>query len=107
MSVQKAGSLLPHQGSERSWSTIDRPRYDPQEDTVSYGLYYITQHAKTGDVFIGGEKQKSGELFSSDDTTTSSVSQTTLENILPTIFLKGWEEGEVPVIRKVWSGIMG
>lgn len=107
MSVQEAGPELPQQGGERSWSTVDKPRYDAQEGTISYGLYYITQNAKTGDVFIGGEKQKIEEALSSDDTQTSAVSRCTLENILPTIFAKGWREGEVPEVRKLWSGIMG
>lgn len=35
MSVQKAGTDLPRQGSERSWSTIDQPRYDPRDGTFS------------------------------------------------------------------------
>lgn len=107
MSVQKAGVDLPHQGHERSWSMIDKPRYDAQEGTFSYGLYYITQSPTTGDVYIGGEKQKIDEVLSSDDTTTSTVSQNTLENVLPTIFAKGWREGEVPEVKKLWSGIMG
>lgn len=107
MSVQKAGPELPHKGDERSWSMIDKPRYDPQDGTFSYGLYYITQGPTTGDVFIGGEKQQIGEVLSSDDTAISSISKTTLENILPTIFAKGWREGEVPEVRKPWSGIMG
>lgn len=107
MSVQKVGSELPHLGNERSWSTIDRPRYDSQEGTISYGLYYITQNAVTGDVFIGGEKQKIDEALSSDDTEISTVSQERLESILPTIFVDGWRKGEVPEVRKLWSGVMG
>lgn len=107
MSVQKAGSELPHQGGERSWSTIDKPMYDARDGTLTLGLYYITQNATTGDVFIGGEKQKIGEVLNSDDTTISSISKQTLENILPTIFAKGWPEGEAPEVRKLWSGVMG
>ncbi|CZT24674.1 uncharacterized protein RCC_10401 [Ramularia collo-cygni] len=107
MSVQKAGSELPSQGDQRSWSMIDKPQYNNQDSTFSYGLYYITQDPMTGDVFIGGEKQRIGEVLSSDDTTTSSVSQKTLENILPTIFAKGWRDGEVPEVKKLWSGVMG
>ncbi|KAF2166966.1 hypothetical protein M409DRAFT_23011 [Zasmidium cellare ATCC 36951] len=107
MSTQQAGPELPHEGDQQSWSVLDKPTYDVKDDTFSYGLYYITQNATTGDVFIGGEKQKVDEMLSSDDSTISQVSKETLEGILPSIFEKGWPVNEKPHVRKLWSGIMG
>lgn len=107
MSTQQAGSNLPHEGGKTSWSTIDKPKYDAKDETFSYGLYYITQNPATGDVFIGGERQKMNEILCSDDSTISEISRETLEGILPTIFEKGWLKDEKPHVRKLWSGVMG
>lgn len=107
MSTQEAGPEFPNHGNKKSWSTVRKPAYDPTDGTVSYGLYYITQNAKTGDIFIGGEKQKSNELLTSDDSTISTVSKEKLISILPEIFSTGWPARQKPVVRSVWSGIMG
>ncbi|KAI5360275.1 Putative FAD dependent oxidoreductase, FAD/NAD(P)-binding domain superfamily [Septoria linicola] len=107
MSVQASGPNFPNEGSQKSWSTLGKPRYDAQTGHFSYGLYYITQNSHTGDIFIGGEKQILTELLTSDDTTISLISKDALESVLPTIFDKGWPEGQKPEIKKVWSGIMG
>lgn len=107
MSAQAAGPEFPNEGDTKSWSTFDQPKYDPKTGQFSYGLYYITQNAKTGDIFIGGEKQHPSEILNSDDTVISSVSKDALVNVLPKIFDKGWPEGQAPEVRKCWSGVMG
>lgn len=107
MSTQAASSEFPRQGDHRSWSTVRTPSYDLTTNTINAGLYYITQHAQTGDIFIGGENSEAGELFRSDDSTMSPLSKHTLENKLPQIYAQGWTEDQKPEIRKVWSGIMG
>ncbi|GIZ44335.1 hypothetical protein CKM354_000753600 [Cercospora kikuchii] len=107
MSAQAAGPDFPNEGDSKSWSTFDQPKYDPKTGQFSYGLYYITQNAKTGDIFIGGEKQHPSEILNSDDTVISSVSKDALVNVLPKIFDKGWPEGQAPEVRKCWSGVMG
>ncbi|EME38519.1 hypothetical protein DOTSEDRAFT_75893 [Dothistroma septosporum NZE10] len=107
MSVQAAGPAFPNEGDSKSWSTIDKPTYDTSDNTFSYGLYYITQNSHTGDIFIGGEKQLATEILSSDDTTISTVSKEKLENVLPTIFSKGWPNSQKPETKSLWSGVMG
>lgn len=107
MSTQVSGPNFPNEGSSKSWSTVDKPRYDPKTGHFSYGLYYITQNASTGDIFIGGEKQPLTDLLTSDDTTISEISEETLRGVLPRIYDKGWSEGEKPEVKKIWSGIMG
>ncbi|EME84329.1 uncharacterized protein MYCFIDRAFT_152562 [Pseudocercospora fijiensis CIRAD86] len=107
MSTQAAGPEFPREGEKKSWSTVGRPSYDASDETFSYGLYYITQNEKTGDIFIGGERQKALELLTADDTTISSVSKDTLVNILPKIFAKGWPSGQQPEIKSIWSGVLG
>ncbi|KAM3420855.1 hypothetical protein BST61_g4094 [Cercospora zeina] len=107
MSVQAAGPDFPNEGEIKSWSTFDQPRYDPQTGHFSFGLYYITQNAATGDIFIGGEKGEPKDILASDDSIMSSTSKEALVQVLPKIFHKGWPEGQAPEVRKVWSGIMG
>jgi glycine/D-amino acid oxidase-like deaminating enzyme len=107
MSTQAAGPNLPHVGDRTSWSTFDRPQYDPADGSFTSNFYYITQNAKTGDVFVGGEKSRPEDLLTSDDTKISPWSEKNLRTILPKIFRKGWEESEVPLVRQIWSGVMG
>ena len=107
MSTQASGPNFPNDGATKSWSTLDKPRYDSKTGHFSYGLYYITQNAHTGDIFIGGEKQPLTELLTSDDTTISKISEDTLRNVLPRIYDKGWSERDKPEVKKLWSGIMG
>jgi glycine/D-amino acid oxidase-like deaminating enzyme len=86
---------------------IDRRRYDPTDQTISYGLYYITQNAHTGDLFIGGECSEIDGIISSDDTCMSKTSSAKLRSVLPSIFAKGWDHPDTPEVRSMWSGIMG
>ena len=107
MSTQAAGSELPRVGDCTSWSTFDRPRYDPADGSFTSNFYYITQNAETGDVFVGGEKSKPEDLLTSDDTKISPLSEENLRTILPKIFRRGWKDSEVPIVRQIWSGVMG
>jgi glycine/D-amino acid oxidase-like deaminating enzyme len=70
-------------------------------------FYYITQNAQTGDVFVGGERSKPEDLLTSDDSKISPLSEANLRTILPKIFRRGWKDSEAPVVRKIWSGVMG
>ncbi|SMQ55893.1 unnamed protein product [Zymoseptoria tritici ST99CH_3D7] len=106
MSVQSPSPSLPREGGEKSWSTIDKTTYDPKDGSFSYGMYYITQNAHTGDVFIGGEKQSLEEILTADDSGVSSISKSTLEGVLPSIFATGWKEGQSPEVKSLWSGIL-
>ncbi|EGP83060.1 uncharacterized protein MYCGRDRAFT_50896 [Zymoseptoria tritici IPO323] len=106
MSVQSPSPSLPREGGEKSWSTIDKTTYDPKDGSFSYGMYYITQNAHTGDVFIGGEKQSLEEILTADDSGVSSISKSTLESVLPSIFATGWKEGESPEVKSLWSGVL-
>ncbi|RMD41747.1 hypothetical protein DV735_g3360, partial [Chaetothyriales sp. CBS 134920] len=96
MSTQKAPAEFGRFGSERGCA-------------FEFGLYYMNQNAKTGDIFIGGEKVLPDELFVSDDTQISAVSRDNLSTVLPKFFDQGWKEeaGESPEVRQIWSGIMG
>lgn len=107
MSTQAAGSELPHIGDCTSWSTFDRPKYDPTDESFTSNFYYITQNAHTGDVFVGGERSKPEDLLTSDDTKISPISERNLRTILPKVFRVGWEESETPVVLNIWSGVMG
>ena len=107
MSTQAPGPDLPRVGDRTSWSTFDRPRYDPKDGSYTSSFYYITQNGRTGDVYIGGERSRPEDMLTSDDTIRSPLSDQNLRTILPKIFRKGWPESESPEIRKIWSGIMG
>ncbi|RMZ85059.1 hypothetical protein DV738_g344, partial [Chaetothyriales sp. CBS 135597] len=109
MSTQKAPAEFGRFGSERGWSFVHIPRFDEQTGAFEFGLYYSNQNPKTGDIFIGGEKVLSDELFVSDDTQLSAISRDNLSTVLPKFFDQGWktEEGETPEVRQIWSGIMG
>lgn len=107
MSTQAAGPNLPHIGDRTSWSTFDKPQYDPADGSFTSNFYYITQNANTGDVFVGGEKSRPEDLLTSDDTKTSPLSEQNLRTVLPKIFKTGWNESEAPLVRQLWSGVMG
>lgn len=102
MSTQSPHAGFPNLGNKLSWALQIDPSYDAQKTTVEAGLYYITQNAKSGDIFIGGEYSNILEVLSSDD---SKICETTKQNImsvLPRIF-KQYKEGTV---KSVWSGIL-
>lgn len=66
------------------------------------GLYYATQNAKTGDIFIGGEKSNIREILTSDDGNICHVAKENIEEVLPRIF----ERYDNGTIKGVWSGIL-
>jgi glycine/D-amino acid oxidase-like deaminating enzyme len=107
MSTQAAGDELPRVGDRTSWSTFDRPRYDPADGSFTANFYYITQNARTGDMYVGGERSKPEDMLTSDDSKISPLSEQNLTTILPKIFKRGWKESESPHVRKIWSGVMG
>ena len=107
MSTQAAGAELPRVGDRTSWSTFDRPRYDPADGSFTANFYYITQNPRTGDVYVGGERSKPEDMLTSDDSKISPLSEQNLTTILPKIFRRGWKESESPHVRKIWSGVMG
>ncbi|KAJ5993888.1 MFS transporter [Penicillium sp. IBT 35674x] len=106
MSTQAAGKGFPSKGSSLSWNYVGKSVVDPETGVWSYTLYYITQDPESGDIFIGGEKQKADEVFVSDDTVLPPIPAQNLATILPTIFREGWNE-TAPEVKKMWSGIMG
>lgn len=100
----------------KSWSTLTKSHYDASTGQFEYGLYYVTQNAHSGDLFVGGERQLlENELLTSDDTQTSAISEATLRSVLGRIYEKGGgggigeqeQEQEKVVVKSLWSGIMG
>ena len=106
MSVQTRGHSFPNVGASRSWSFHHHPRLDASTGDVSPGLYYMTQNAETGDIFIGGENESLPQLLTSDDSRLGPHSSTNLTGILPQLFgdSYGWTDERV---KCLWSGIMG
>lgn len=105
MSTQAKGPTFPSLGSTNSWSYVDQGTLDPKTNVWSWTLYYITQDPNTGDIYIGGEKQKLDQLLVSDDTVIGEIPGEALSKVLPKIFGEGWEKSD-PVVKSVWSGVM-
>jgi glycine/D-amino acid oxidase-like deaminating enzyme len=103
MSAQSQGKL-PNLGSSNSFSYMDKGTLDPETNIWSWTLYYITQDPNTGNMYVGGEKQKLDQLLVSDDTVIGEIPGEALSKVLPKIFSGGWEEP--PVVKSIWSGIM-
>ena len=104
MSTQGRGTF-PELGETNSFSYMDKGTLDPKTNVWSWTLYYITQDPNTGNIYIGGEKQKLDQLLVSDDTVIGEIPNEALSKILPKIFNEGWEDKN-PVVKKMWSGIM-
>ncbi|KAJ5645998.1 MFS transporter [Penicillium lividum] len=105
MSTQAATPGFQNKGSSLSWNYIGKGILNPETNIWSYTLYYITQDPDSGDIFIGGEKQKAHEVFTSDDTILPPIPAQNLAGILPCIFRDGWNDTK-PEVKKMWSGIM-
>ncbi|KAF4336860.1 FAD dependent oxidoreductase superfamily [Fusarium beomiforme] len=103
VSVQYPGDSFPRLGNELSWTKIHRAYYDPKNNTVTTGLYYAQQNAKTGEIVIGGESQEVESLLSSDDSEVGPTAKEHISSIIPKMYL---DVDDVKV-KKVWSGIMG
>lgn len=103
MSAQEPGTSFPLLGGETSWSWFTKPSFDPTTQVYSTGLYYAQQNAKTGRIFIGGERQKITTMLSSDDSVVADEAQASLQSALPGLLTDVQPLGE----QRVWSGIMG
>ncbi|KAL4795791.1 FAD dependent oxidoreductase [Aspergillus venezuelensis] len=107
MSTQCLSPTAPNLGAEYSWSIIYDPIHDPESGISRVGLYYMTQNAKTGDFYLGGEKQKYDEILVSDDTVVPALPADNLTTLMTKIFAspEGTEYTSHP--KRIWSGIMG
>ena len=105
--LRKQAREFGRHGHERSWGVLSSGKYDNATHLLETGLYYGNQNPKTGDVFFGGEKVKINELLVSDDSVVTADSKENISTVLPRYFVKGWQVGERPEVRRIWSGIMG
>lgn len=104
MSVQDLGHSFPNHGADRSWSFLSRSQEDPRIGARNAGLYYLTQNAKSGYMFLGGEHDKIENILSSDDSKMNSISAERIVEVLPKVF--GCTDSP-PDVKSLWSGIMG
>lgn len=107
MSTQKPPEAFGQYGRDVTWSRVGGGGFNENTNVIDLGLYYASQNPITGDIFIGGEKAKVDELFTSDDTVVGAPCEDNITNKLPQCFVKGWEDNSTHQVRKVWSGIMG
>ncbi|KAI0171608.1 FAD dependent oxidoreductase-domain-containing protein [Pestalotiopsis sp. NC0098] len=105
MTVQDLGQNVPNRGREKSFAFHHVPKYDDKSETLEDGLYYLTQNAKTGYFFFGGEKATMEETLNADDSVLNKASRDYLQNVLPASF--GYEDVESDSMKSAWSGIMG
>ncbi|KAJ5222290.1 FAD dependent oxidoreductase [Penicillium citrinum] len=113
MSTQKPG---PQWGNRaNSWLFHTKQDYDPETTLVEQGLYWMQQNAETGDLFVGGDRQRLDDFLSSDDSVISADSAGNLTSLLPQrIFDKGWTNpltnktlSAGTSLNRIWSGIIG
>ncbi|KAI1064319.1 hypothetical protein LB506_007864 [Fusarium annulatum] len=107
MSVQKAGPHLENLGNSRSWSHLTKSSLDPVSERFDGGLYYLQQHATTGDIWVGTDYSNVFDVLTSDDTAVPGHSVEALLKFLPKYFVKGWPEDERPELKGVWTGLQG
>lgn len=107
MSTQKAPTAFGRHGHELSWCFYSSTDFNHAANTFEFGLYYSNQNPNTGDIFVGGEKARLNELLVSDDSQVGKPCVESISAVLPRYFTRGWEEGESPEVKEVWSGIMG
>lgn len=107
MSVQKAGPHLESLGNSRSWSHLTKSSLDPVSERFDGGLYYLQQHATTGDIWVGTDYSNVFDVLTSDDTAVPGHSVEALLKFLPKYFVKGWPEDERPELKGVWTGLQG
>ncbi|KAF5006903.1 hypothetical protein FDECE_6746 [Fusarium decemcellulare] len=105
MTVQYLGPNVPNNGSKDSYGFHYEPVYDEKIDTLADGLWYLTQNAKTGYYFIGGEKASIDDSLTGDDTAFSQVCVDHLQKILPKFF--NYTDVKDDPLVSAWSGIMG
>lgn len=113
MSTQKPG---PQWGNRaNSWLFHTKQDFDPQTTLVEQGLYWMQQNAETGDLFVGGDRQRLDDFLSADDSVISADSAGNLTSLLPKrIFNKGWTNpltnealSAGTSLHRIWSGIIG
>lgn len=102
MSVQTPKADFPRLGHRLSWALQKDSTYDSSKGIVEPGLYYATQNANTGDMFIGGERSNIFETITSDDSIICDTARENIEHILPQVF-GNYDNG---VVKGVWSGIL-
>ncbi|KAL5593007.1 hypothetical protein FOBRF1_012109 [Fusarium oxysporum] len=104
MTVQDLGPNVPNHGAEKSFGFHYTPIYDEKTDTLADGLWYLTQNAKSGYFFFGGEKGTMDDTLTADDTTISKISRGHLQDILPKFF--NYEYTKKDPLVSAWSGVM-
>jgi glycine/D-amino acid oxidase-like deaminating enzyme len=130
MSVHRPPAAFGRQGDTKAWSFSSPAKVVEENGKWLWvgGLYYSHQNAKTGDVFIGGERGSVEGVLVGDDSETNPGCKENLEGVLPRLFDRGWDkkgqavvdvkvngeanghvqgEEEKPGVKAVWSGIMG
>ncbi|KAH8743755.1 FAD dependent oxidoreductase [Diaporthe sp. PMI_573] len=104
MSVQDLGPNVPNKGASESFGFHYEPYWDEETQTLADGLWYLTQNAKTGYFFFGGEKGTIDDTLTADDTVLTSHSLAHLQNVLPQFFRYA-DVKEDPLVS-AWSGVM-
>jgi glycine/D-amino acid oxidase-like deaminating enzyme len=130
MSVHRPPNAFGRQGDTKAWSYSSPAKVVEENGKWLWvgGLYYSHQNAKTGDIFIGGERGSVEGVLVGDDSETNPGCKENLEDVLPRLFDRGWDEkgeaekdvkvngeanGHVEAeeeklgVKAVWSGIMG
>ncbi|KAJ5688791.1 hypothetical protein N7462_003183 [Penicillium macrosclerotiorum] len=107
MSAQAISPALPNHGARHSWSIYHEPKFDKATGNFTFGLYYMTQNARTGDFFFGGEKQRYEDILVSDDTVVPTIPSRNLQSVMTGTFKSSTGEALKTTPRRIWSGIMG
>ncbi|KAF4450485.1 FAD dependent oxidoreductase [Fusarium austroafricanum] len=105
MTVQDLGPGVPNNGAKDSFAFHYVPEFDEETETLADGLWYLTQNAKSGYYFIGGEKATMEQNLTADDTAFSEVCVDHLQKILPKFF--NYTDVKKDPLISAWSGIMG
>ncbi|KAL0942939.1 uncharacterized protein CTRU02_200825 [Colletotrichum truncatum] len=105
MSVQDLGPNVPNKGASESFGFHYEPYYDEKSQTLADGLWYLTQSAKTGYFFFGGEKGTIDDTLTADDTVLTGHALLHLQNMLPRFF--NYTDVKKDQLVSAWSGIMG
>lgn len=105
MTVQDLGDNVQNNGGKASYGFHYVPVYDEKARTRADGLVYLTQNAKSGLYFIGGENGTMEEALTADDTTTSKSSIDFLQKALPKYF--DHANAKKDSLVSAWSGVMG
>lgn len=105
ITVQDLGPNVPNNGAKDSYGFHYEPFYDEKTETVADGLWYLTQNAKTGYYFIGGEESSIDDSLTGDDTAFSDFCVDHLKTILPKFF--NYTDVNADPLVSAWSGIMG